>query len=102
MKSGSKGWLVGVEAGFIQWDYEGPCYSSEPAGRLCCRCWQVQIGTEFGGTDSRHGFVADDLHKSRPRIRLYFFKCCLFVHLHERVTNPKGGLENSGRFQGGR
>ena len=74
MKSGSKGWLVGVEAGFIQWDYEGPCYSSEPAGRLCCRCWQVQIGTEFGGADSRHGFVADDLHKSRPRIRLYFFK----------------------------
>ena len=70
MKSGSKGWLVGVEAGFIQWDYEGPCYSSEPAGRLCCRCWQVQIGTEFGGADSRHGFVADDLHKSRPRIRL--------------------------------
>ena len=26
MKSGSLGWLVGVEAGFIQRDYEGPCY----------------------------------------------------------------------------
>ena len=66
MKPGSKGWLVGVEAGFIQWDYEGPCYSSEPAGRLCCRCWQVQIGTEFGdffGRSTRVWRPEKDPHK---------------------------------------
>ena len=38
MKSGSKGWSVGIEAGFIQRDYEGPGYFAVPAGCSYCRC----------------------------------------------------------------
>ena len=91
MKSGSKGWSVGIEAGFIQRDYEGPGYFAVPAGCSYCRC--SSFGTlwfwRFFGhavlLSATKGSAQNDPYKDVLLFaKIFFYVVCLFICMRRK------------------